>query len=100
MSIRIKSLEELKKWNEDNHPIVFEWFMDWIFDDVLSKKNLELFKEAIHEIVIFAIICEKLSRRDAYLRIEANLMYWEERAGKNNKVLLNKYLDKVKSNYI
>jgi len=82
MTIRIKSLEELKAWNENpttEAPIVLEWFMDWFFDELLEKSKREEAMYAREALIEFTVICEKMTREAATKRVDSNFNYYSGR---------------------
>lgn len=86
--ITINNIEGLKRWNNDpteEKPCVAEWYYDWIFDDVLKRKNFKEFEEAYEEMIRFTKICEKMDRWAAIDLLNRNLKYWYNRASKDDK---------------
>lgn len=97
--IKIVSIEALKEWNlnpTEEKPIVAEWYYDYVFDEVLIKKDYALFKDVYDTMIRFTSICEKLNLRDATNRLNENLRFWYNRASKTpypfkeyfNKILI------------
>lgn len=86
--IKIESLEELEKWNEDpteELPYVLEWYMDWIFDECLAKKDYDFFKRGYMAMINCTLLCEKgFKLSQAVDRTNANLRYWYNRASKDS----------------
>jgi hypothetical protein len=87
---KIKSLQELKEWNEANSkgivgplPVVLEWFMDWFFDDLLIHDKLAEAKEAYQIIIDFGVICNVVTEQQAKSDVDSNLRYWNKRTGKD-----------------
>ena len=96
----IKSLEELQDWTVgDGEAVVMDWYLDWIFDEVLTKKNYSKFEEAFDAMVQFTERYEKLKRIDAAVMTIQNLKYWEDRANKNWRPF-RKYLNKIIIKYL
>jgi len=98
MKKRIKSLKELKEWNANptkELPIVYEWFMDWFFKDVLMKDKFKLAKDAHETHVEFCMICNNFTREQAIERVNRNIDYYSSYSVKwENK--LDKYFPEVR----
>lgn len=96
--IRITSLEALKKWNNNptsDLPIVYEWFLNWFFEDVLMRDKAELAKDAHETHIKFAMICNNFTREQAIERVNINIGYYAGYSSHwQNK--LQKYFPKVK----
>lgn len=79
MPQRIRSLQELKEWNEnptEEIPILYEWFLVWFFDEVLMKNKKKLAMEAHEEHIKFGMICNKFTREQSIERVNSNLGYY------------------------
>lgn len=79
MKKRIKSLKELKEWNANptkELPIVYDWFMDWFFKDVLMKDKFKLAKDAHETHIEFCMICNNFTREQAIERVNRNIDYY------------------------
>jgi hypothetical protein len=79
MKKRIKSLKELKEWNANptkELPIVYDWFMDWFFKDVLMKDKFKLAKDAHETHIEFCMICNNFTREQAIERVNRNMDYY------------------------
>lgn len=77
--MRITNLKQLKGWNQnptEELPILYEWFLDWFFKDVLMKDKFELAKDAHEEHIKFAMICNKFTRQQAIERVNGNVGYY------------------------
>lgn len=78
-NLRIKSLKELKDWNKNptkDLPIVYEWFLNWFFEDVLVKDKVKLAKKAHEEHIQFCMICNNFTREQAIERVKENIKYF------------------------
>lgn len=78
-NVRINNLADLKKWNENptkELPIVYEWFLDWFFDEVLMNDKKELAKDAHETHIRFIMICNNFSREQAVERADVNVGYY------------------------
>lgn len=96
--LRIKSLKELKAWNESptkTLPIVYEWFLDWFFKDVLMKDKVELAKDAHETHIKFAMICNDFTREKAIDLVNSNLGYYAGYSAQWQQKL-HKHLPEVK----
>lgn len=98
MALRIKSLKELKNWNKNptkEPPVVYEWFLDWFFKDVLMKDKIELAKDAHETHILFCMICEGLTREEANKRVNSNIGYYSGYSSEWGRKL-NKYFPEIK----
>lgn len=98
MALRIKSLKALKEWNANptkELPIVYEWFLDWFFKDVLMKDKVKLAKDAHETHIQFCMICENFTREKAIERVNNNIGYYAGYSGKWVSKL-DKYFPEVK----
>lgn len=87
-NMKITSLEELKNWNHnptEEIPVVMEWYMDWIFDEVLEKVDFYLFVDAFDTFVEFTAKAEKITLNKAKKKVIENLCYWGDRANKESE---------------
>ncbi len=83
MAIKIESLSELKQWNKNptkEKPIVLEWLMDWFFEELLDRSEIEKAIEAREVLIEFTMICEKMDRKNAIERVDTNFDYYSGRA--------------------
>jgi|ERR1035437_1607140 hypothetical protein len=81
-SVYINSLEELKEWNRvptGDRPFAWDWYLDWIFIEVLEKVDYDLFLDAFDTMVEFTTIWEKISEKEAIERTIKNLQYVDDR---------------------
>lgn len=98
--INITSLEQLKEWSiDDSEAVVMDWYLDWIFDEVLKRKQYSEFEEAFDAMVQFTIYYEDFKRIDAFIRTLSNLKYWEDRASKDSNPF-RKYVNKIIIKYL
>jgi len=61
-------MNELNDWIRHptkEKPNVMEWFLNWFFKQLIMKDRTEKAKKAIGTIIIFTIICEKVSQVEA-----------------------------------
>lgn len=89
--MKITSLDELKAWNKnptEEKPIMLEWFLDWFFEELISKDDTVAAAEAYNAYVEFAILCEDLTSEEAIERVENNLTHY---AGHSITVWLPKW---------
>jgi hypothetical protein len=61
-------MKELNDWilhPTKEKPFVMEWFMDWFFKQLIAKDKVEKAKRAIGTVIIFTMICERMSQEQA-----------------------------------
>ena len=78
MPERITTFERLKEWNEnptEELPIVYEWFLDWFFEQ-LVEGNIDLVREANEVHIKFCMICNNFNRSQAIERVNTNMNYY------------------------
>lgn len=83
--MRITSLPELKKWNDnptEEKPIVMEWLFPWFFDELLMKDKFKEARDAYFTYLRFTKICEKLTTDESLERVRVNLGWYADRGHK------------------
>ncbi len=91
--MKITSIDELRDWNDNNFRppegeekvYVLQWWLDWIFDDVLKRKDYNAFKNGMNTFVEFTVIYENKTFHEALMLTFMNLKYWWDRASKDDK---------------
>ena len=79
--MKIKSLQELKNWNNNPtkiKPIVMEWFYDEFFK-ILQNSEFDNALSLYDTFIEFTMICEKLNLKDAIYRVQLNLGWYADR---------------------
>ena len=77
--MKITSLQQLKDWNANptkEAPYVMEWFYDWFFEELIVPGKTEEAIEARDVCIEFTMICEKMTKEDATMRVDGNLGYY------------------------
>ena len=80
----IRSLEDLKKWNNNptpEKPVVLEWFLLWFFESLLMHNKFEEALDATHTIVKFTEVCEDMTQPQAIDRCLSNFRYFSGYGG-------------------
>lgn len=94
----IRSLEDLKKWNQEpttEKPVVLEWFLLWFFESLLMYNKFEEALDAAHTIVKFTEVCENMTQPQAIDRCLSNFIYFSgygpAKWGENFSIFRKKY---------
>src|ERR1035437_5584746 len=93
---RIESLKELKRWIQNptrSKPIVFDWFINWFFDELLMYNRIDVARDAYQTMIEFTIICEQLTREQAIERMNDNIGYYSGYSVHWNKKLRKHFPD-------
>jgi hypothetical protein len=93
---RIESLKELKRWIQNptrSKPIVFDWFINWFFDELLMQDKYDIAIDAYNTLIEFTMICEKLNKEQATERVNDNLGYYSGYSVHWNKKLKKYFPD-------
>lgn len=79
--MKIKSLEDLKKWNKNpiGEIIILEWALDNFFENLI-KDNIDYCKELRSEMIKSCEHTEKLSYEDSVKRVDGNFNYYSGRS--------------------
>jgi hypothetical protein len=84
--LKINTLEDLKKWNNNptnDEVLVIEWWIDAIFDDALNVPNFHLASQMRDEMIKFTMIYEKMEVNESTKRVDSNISYWNKRSSKD-----------------
>jgi hypothetical protein len=79
----ITSLAALRRWNANptpQLPIMLDWYLDWLFEQVLDvHRDFRLASESLEDFIRFTMICEKADRSIAVTRCVKTLNSYAQR---------------------